>query len=46
MRITCQPIMGMHVGFELFENTIEGNEIGYLLVDLFILRIQFAWYKN
>ena len=46
MSITFNPIMGIHLGFELYDAEREGNEIGYLLVDLFILRIQFAWYKN
>jgi len=46
MRITCQPIMGMHIGFELYDSEVGGNEVGYLLIDLLILRIQIAWYKN
>jgi|TARA_R110002167_G_scaffold268232_1_gene474753 hypothetical protein len=46
MRITVQPIMGIHLGFELYDSEIEGNEIGYLLIDLLIARIQIAWYKN
>jgi|TARA_R110000751_G_scaffold192143_4_gene297736 hypothetical protein len=46
MRITLQPIMGIHLGFELYDGEAEGNEISYLLVDIFIIRIQFAWYKT
>ena len=46
MRITIQPIMGVHLGFELYDSERDGNQIGYLLIDLFIARIQIAWYKN
>lgn len=46
MRITMQPIMGIHLGFEFYDSEIEGNEVGYLLIDLLIVRVQVAWYKN
>tara|TARA_R110001606_G_scaffold306224_1_gene453408 strand:- start:251 stop:388 length:138 start_codon:yes stop_codon:yes gene_type:complete len=45
MRITLQPIMGIHLGFELYESHIENIEINYLLIDIFIVRIQVAWAK-
>lgn len=45
MVITYAPIMGMHVGFELYDQQVEDIHVSYLLVDLFILRIQFAWAK-
>jgi hypothetical protein len=46
MNITYNPIMGIHLGFELYDGEVEGHEIGYLLVDIFVIRIQFAWYKR
>jgi hypothetical protein len=46
MSITYSPIMGIHLGFELYDGEIGGNEIGYLLIDIFVIRIQFAWYKG
>jgi|TARA_R110000824_G_scaffold297205_2_gene485431 hypothetical protein len=46
MRVTLQPIMGVQLGFELYDSERDGNQIGYLLIDLFIARIQIAWYKN
>jgi|TARA_R110001606_G_scaffold211126_1_gene358611 hypothetical protein len=45
MRITLQPIMGIHLGFELYDSYVEDIEVGYLLVDILVIRIQFAWYK-
>ena len=46
MSITVNPIMGIHLGFEFYEQEIEDNDIGYLLIDIFVIRIQFAWYKG
>lgn len=46
MQVTFQPIMGIHIGFELAEAEVNGEDIGYLLVDLLVLRIQFAWYRS
>ena len=40
MRITIQPIMGIQLGFELYDSERNGQEIGYLLIDIFIVRIQ------
>ena len=45
MNITVNPIMGIHLGFEFYDQEIEGNDIGYLLIDILVIRIQFAWYK-
>lgn len=46
MITTIQPICGVQLGFELTEAEIDEHEIGYVLIDLLILRIQIAWYKN
>lgn len=45
MITTFSAICGCQLGFEFYEQEVDGNDIGYLLIDLFILRIQFAWYK-
>jgi|TARA_R110000822_G_scaffold280946_1_gene402497 hypothetical protein len=45
MKLIIQPIMGVHVGFELAEAQVEEEIINYLLIDIFIIRFQFAWYK-
>lgn len=45
MITTFNPICGCQLGFELYEQEVNGQDISYLLIDLFILRIQFAWYK-
>tara|TARA_R110001606_G_scaffold379657_1_gene539805 strand:+ start:302 stop:448 length:147 start_codon:yes stop_codon:yes gene_type:complete len=44
--VNVLPIMGVHVGFELYEQGLEDTIISYLLIDIFVLRIQFAWYKG
>ena len=46
MKITISPIMGVHLGFEFYDGEVEGNEIGYLLIDIFVCRVQLAWYKE
>jgi|TARA_R110000824_G_scaffold169931_1_gene347104 hypothetical protein len=46
MNITMNPILGIQLGFELYDAEVQGHEIGYLLVDIFVIRIQFAWYKK
>ena len=47
MTISIGPICGVQVGVELTEGQIEGRHIGYFLIDVFILRIQCAWFiKN
>lgn len=38
------PIMGVQVGFEFYEQEHKGNRVNYFLLDLFIMRVQFAWY--
>lgn len=45
MITTIQPICGVQVGVEFYDQEIEGMEIGYFLIDIFIIRIQLAWYK-
>ena len=46
MRITVQPIVGIHFGFEFYDAIVDDNEVGYCLIDLFVIRIQIAWYKE
>ena len=46
MGITLHPICGMQVGIELTEADVNNIRISYLLIDIFILRIQCAWYKD
>tara|TARA_R110002012_G_scaffold15718_1_gene62058 strand:- start:1927 stop:2067 length:141 start_codon:yes stop_codon:yes gene_type:complete len=46
MKITIAPIMGFQIGFEFCDGEIDNHEIGYFLLDMFIVRIQFAWYKQ
>ena len=45
MAITAYPIMGVQFGFEFTEQLVDDNEVSYLLIDLFIIRLQIAWYK-
>jgi hypothetical protein len=44
MRLTIYPILGVHLGFEFTDGVINDQPISYLLIDLFIIRCQFAWY--
>jgi len=44
MTVTVTTICGVQLGIELTDGFIEDKHIGYCLVDLFIIRIQFAWY--
>ena len=37
--------MGVSIGFELTEGIINDQVIGYVLIDLLIVRVQCAWYK-
>ena len=46
MVVSFAPICGMHIGFELYDQEVEDIKVSYLLVDLFILRIQFATAKE
>lgn len=47
MLCTIQPICGVQVGIEFTEQEIaEGHEIGYCLIDVFIVRFQIAWYRG
>lgn len=45
MIATIQPICGVQLGIELTEGEVEGQAIGYCLIDILIIRIQLAWYK-
>lgn len=46
MITTIAPICGIQLGIEFYDQEVNGEDVGYLLVDLFIIRIQFAWYKS
>lgn len=45
MGITVHTICGFQIGLEFTDNEVNGIPVGYLLVDIGIVRIQFAWYK-
>jgi hypothetical protein len=44
MRLTIYPILGVHLGFEFTDGVANDEAVSYLLIDLFIVRFQFAWY--
>ena len=46
MRFSYYPILGVHVGFEFTNGVIDREQVEYLLVDLFVVRLQFAWYPQ
>ena len=46
MKFNYYPILGVHLGFEFTNGVVENNLISYLLIDLFIVRLQFAWYPE
>jgi hypothetical protein len=46
MLATLQPICGVQLGIELTEAEVEDKVISYILIDLLILRIQIAWFKE
>ena len=46
MGVTLHPICGMQVGIELTDAEVNNIRISYILIDIFILRIQLAWYKD
>ena len=46
MSVSLSPICGVQVGIELTEGVINEKKIGYLLIDLFILRVQCAWFQE
>jgi len=46
MSITLSPICGFLVGFELTDGEINEKRIGYFLIDIFIVRIQCAWFQE
>ena len=45
MRLTIYPILGVHLGFEFTDGVVNDEAINYMLIDLFIVRFQFAWYQ-
>jgi hypothetical protein len=46
MITTLQPICGVQLGIEFTEAEVNDQTISYILVDLLILRIQIAWFKE
>ena len=46
MITTLQPICGVQVGIEWTEAEVNDEIISYILIDLLILRIQIAWFKQ
>ena len=46
MIATLQFICGMQVGIEFTEAEVNDQLISYCLIDLLILRIQIAWFKE
>ena len=46
MRFSIYPILGVHVGFEFTDALMDNQPVSYLLIDLFIIRIQCAWYPE
>ena len=46
MIVTLQPICGVQLGIEFTEAEVEGHLIGYCLIDLLIIRVQLAWYRE
>lgn len=46
MITTLQFICGMQVGIEFTEAEVNDQVISYCLIDLLILRIQIAWFKE
>lgn len=46
MITTLQPICGIQLGIEWTEAEVNDEVISYILIDLLILRIQIAWFKQ
>jgi hypothetical protein len=46
MIVTYHYILGCQLGFEFTDNEVDGMPISYLLIDLFCIRIQLAWYTT
>jgi len=46
MITTLQPICGVQIGIEFTEAEVNGSTISYCLIDILILRIQIAWFKE
>jgi len=46
VKFSYYPILGIHVGFEFTDSVVDDVPISYLLIDLFIVRIQCAWYPR
>lgn len=46
MITTLQPICGIQLGIEWTEAEVNDEVISYILIDLLILRILIAWFKQ
>jgi len=46
MVTTLQLICGMQVGIEFTEASVDDKVISYCLLDLLLVRIQIAWFKE
>jgi len=46
VRFSYYPILGVHVGFEFTDAIVDDVPVSYLLIDLFVIRIQCAWYPR
>jgi len=46
MITTFSTICGVQLGIEHFYQQVEDVTVGYFLIDIFIIRIQFAWYSE
>ena len=46
MITTLQLICGMQVGIEFTEAEVNDQMIGYCLIDLLLVRVQIAWFKE
>lgn len=46
MVTTLQLICGMQVGIEFTEAEVDDKVISYCLIDLLLVRLQIAWFKE
>jgi hypothetical protein len=46
VKFSYYPILGVHLGFEFTNSMVDGEDISYLLIDVFVIRIQCAWYPQ
>ena len=46
MKFNIYPILGIHLGFEFTETLVDRELVEHLLVDVFVVRLQFSWYAS